>query len=407
MDRGEIKACDACRAAKRKCTKQLPACERCAYKGLSCTYPPRLSFFVYGSGFDSSSISSTGIDHLVPTPGLEALEPPPTYQQNEHSSALSQRAHISPTITDLQTAWFLTEDSWTVAPLNHDLLTPVCCLVLKRYITKVQGWLRDWVTNGSNTFIHPQLYKFRIPRCIQDAFTALSTYTTRTPATEPMIFHIVEDKATELVKSHEEKQQHTQLDAFEHLARVHALVVYLMIRLFDGDIRQRHFAEQHLSTLHDWTSQMLAAAAGHACDGTLLLSNAIDAPALTPPPSAAPALHETLLWHAWILSESIRRTWMLSEVIRTIYINMQRGEAECPGDLMLTSRKGVWEARSALAWTRTCAERSVGFMHRHDTVNFLEQGKPEELDTFSMALMELDYGIEKMERWGVEVEVGC
>lgn len=50
-----------------------------------------------------------------------------------------------------------------------------------------------------------------------------------------------------------------------------------------------------------------------------------------------------------------------------------------------------------------CAERNVGFMQRNDTERVLVEYRPDEVDEFGKALMELDFGMERMERWGMDV----
>lgn len=253
--------------------------------------------------------------------------------------------------------------------------------------------------------MHPHLYKRRLPRCIQDASTAVSSYNSRTPATRDMVLRIIEDRADELVTSPSEEAER---DTFDHLARVQVLIAYSVIRHFDGDIRQRHLAEQHLPILDLWTSHMFESAARAAHNGTLLLSNAIEHPSLCQNTRVSSQEgQETLLWHAWILSESVRRTWLIAHFIRTIYLTLQRGSAECPGGVMVTTRRGVWGAGSAFAWTRMCAEQSVGFMHRNETIRMMVEGRPGDVDEFSLAMMEVDFGAERMERWGVEAGACC
>ena len=210
-----------------------------------------------------------------------------------------------------------------------------------------------------------------------------------------MIFQTIEDRVEDLVSSNE--QGSPPLDTFEHLSRVQALLVYSTIGLYDGDIRQRHLAEQHLGTLHRWTRQMLNHTAQAATSGSLLLSNAIETPGLRHDSNVS---QETLLWHAWVLSESVRRTWLIAQFIRVIYNSLQHQCAECPGGVKITTRRGVWEAGSAFAWTKICAERHVGLMHRSELRRIIMEERPESCDPFTLAMMEVDFGAEQMERWG-------
>ncbi|KAK9321361.1 hypothetical protein V1517DRAFT_262527, partial [Lipomyces orientalis] len=100
---------------------------------------------------------------------------------------------------------------------------------------------------GSNPFIHSRLYRTRFPRCVQDAYTALSCYLHKTASNEDTIFQIIEDRAKHLLVEHgipsadslPEKVSSNSftLDSLEHIARVQALLVYQILDLYDGDIR--------------------------------------------------------------------------------------------------------------------------------------------------------------------------
>lgn len=233
----------------------------------------------------------------------------------------------------------------------------------------------------------------------------LSAYVSKTPGTDPMVYRVLEDRSEDLVKTEVETQR-GPLDAFDHLARVQALMVFLIIRLWDGDIRQRHLAEKHLPTLDIWTRQMLDCGGEVATNGKMLTSNYLKGDDPCPiefDKAKCDDDPEKLLWHAWILSETIRRTWAISESVRSIYSIMQMGEAECPGGMMVTTRRGAWEAESAYAWTKTCAEQTVGFMRRNETEKVLFECEPADVDQFTLVLLELDHGTEKLERWGVDL----
>ncbi|KAF3065764.1 hypothetical protein GL218_09410, partial [Daldinia childiae] len=109
-----------------------------------------------------------------------------------------------------------------------------------------------------------------MPRCVQDAYTALAAYLARTPENSDLCFQIIRERAEELVEqgqrmmpaptsetgSSEPTGGSMPLDPFDHLARVHALFVYQMIGLFDGDIVLRVDAERHISTLTSWVAEM-------------------------------------------------------------------------------------------------------------------------------------------------------
>jgi hypothetical protein len=47
------------------------------------------------------------------------------------------------------------------------------------------------------------------------------------------------------------------LDSLERIARVHALLVYQFLGLYDGDIRLRHLSETYIPVLNRWMREMV------------------------------------------------------------------------------------------------------------------------------------------------------
>lgn len=409
------KACNSCRSAKRRCSKQLPKCKRCRLKSLDCAYEHRSPFIFYSADeirprsvaqerfplqpSDDTEVQGENISFGDSAIGvLGAVGEPSDDQQ------ITQNCYVvAPSIKDLHSAWFLTEAAWGILPIPPVQGREVPNSVLKNYIATIQSWLREWVDTGTNPFIHSHLYKSHLPRCIRNVFTTLSSYLSRTPATEDMILWIISEQTDELVQQHIQRDMSTSIDTLGHISRVQTLLVLTIIQLFDGDVRLRCLGEQNLSTLHEWSRQMLDHATREARNGTMLRFNCLGYEHRTGDIATYSNLdHEKLLWDAWILSESVRRTWNTAETLRAIYITMKCGSSDCPGSMMLTTRKGAWEADSAYAWTEVCASRKTGFMHRNDMATVFLESKLEEVDHFSLSVLELDYGAETLKRWGAE-----
>ena len=76
---------------------------------------------------------------------------------------------------------------------------------------------------------------------------------------------------------------------------------------------------------------------------------------------------------------------------------------------MYTTRKGVWDAQSAVSWDMMCSGMNVGFMHREETEELFITAVPDEVDDFSKAIMTISFGSEKMGLWEVEArrKAGC
>ncbi|KAL1889091.1 hypothetical protein Sste5346_009156 [Sporothrix stenoceras] len=423
----EPKACRACAKSKRKCGREQPACVRCQTRGVVCEYPPTRPGTFAAVLDDVSSISPIHDAHTA----NHALTPPvsvasTTSSPGNSSSNLGLGSFPSagiapcgpqilapppggiplggpvPPISSRQCiAWFLNAESWKVDHQEASLSTSFCSSFLKIYVTHLQDWLAQWTATGSNPFIHAHLYAARFPDNLQIAFTTLTTYRNRTKHNAEIVLKIVEDQASKLVGSSSDgilssnATASHELSLLDQCARLHALIVYQTISLFDGDIRARHLAESRLPLLGRWAQQLLESArekfssTPHVLDMTTALY-------------FGPMDSQEHPWYLWILTESIRRTWLTAGGLEAIYSMLQRGWHPCPGGVMFTTRKGIWDASSALAWETNCsvgAPEGVGFIHRFETDKLFATRKPDEVDDFTRLMMEITYGVERMEKW--------
>ncbi|RGP76728.1 hypothetical protein FLONG3_5168 [Fusarium longipes] len=206
---------------------------------------------------------------------------------------------------DLKSAWFLNPDSCRSVPIQVPSRAHLTTDMIRGLLYKTKDWLSEWIRTGSNGFIHAELYKDSLPEVICDAFTSLAAYMSRTEQTAEIVLRMMESKADKLVESVGAVEDRTS--TLESLSRVHTLLVYCTIRLLDGDLRQRHKAEQHLQILHSWTCKMISDTSQAMLSGDIILHNHLtnrDPQYFTFPLLLGQFSPEELLWHAWILSES-------------------------------------------------------------------------------------------------------
>jgi hypothetical protein len=181
------------------------------------------------------------------------------------------------------------------------------------------------------------------------------------------------------------------------------LLVYQILCLYDGDIRLRHVAESHIPVLNTWKQQMVENASHTACLGTFITSSAHGQTAIgfSSPDSAC---SENLLWHSWILAESIRRTWLVACGIQGTYLMIQKGQVTpCQGGMMFTTRQGVWEAQSALAWEKLCSEVNVGLMQVAMAEKLFAEVAPDDVDEFTNLILQAIFGEERTQRWKYQI----
>lgn len=437
----ETKACEHCARAKRKCGKELPGCHRCTSRGLQCVYQPaRPTSFVrlrdadvddlprYQQYWDPNILFTPVSDYDIPLLDCPA------------STEVLLRSLQPPPRKDLDCEWFLSPDTWK-SPENNPLLCPgsklgdnnhdesssppVPIASLKRYLKVIQCKSADWVTRGSNDFIHKELYTFRNPRCIQDAQTAFALYLAKTHHNEDAVFRTLHARATQLLRDEETYNTWSSHDVFSHLARCQALLIYQIIGLLDGDIHLRGAAEQHIEILKTWLEQLLESttSASSLCFGgsspsassakrppspleianvfgigikDMLTNDDVSAEGRRPPRKAQ---QEPAVWHIWLFAESVRRTWIVTSALQTSYQALKTGWGICLRSMKLTAGQGMWDAPTSYAWENRCRRGDIFFMEGWDMDSLFTKSRPEELDEFAKHCMEITWGAEMMERW--------
>jgi hypothetical protein len=303
----------------------------------------------------------------------------------------------------LASSWFASPGTWKISHFLPAEANEYSGHDLNCHIMRVRSWLTQWVEDGSNPYIHQRLYRTRFPRSAQDAYTVLSCYVHKTPRNECAVFQIMEDRARQLVL--ENSTASDSLDPLEHLARVHALLVYQTIGLYDGNIRLRHLAESYIPVLNSWLHQLVQRASQETYLGLSMVSSAREQAAIGFTISEIAHL-ENHLWYSWILAESIRRTWAVISGIQGIYVGIQSGRAgeACIGGMMFTTRKGVWEAKSAPAWEKLCSEVNVGLFQLAESERLFTEADPANVNDFTIAMLEAIFGSERIQRWGVPIQ---
>ncbi|KAK9771161.1 hypothetical protein SCAR479_12158 [Seiridium cardinale] len=421
------RACAGCTKAKRQCTKQVPSCRRCIHRGIECEYPPARRIAAPSSLPPAVEIGSSAaltqtsdqpgsIDDLLVDdidfdytlldvdPDLSTTVPDP----------VDITGHAVPDVSgnngnpESSALWFLVPSSW-----EHEHSIPrapdvVSTSSLDACIKTIRNWFFAWASGPSptqsNPLFHPELYRREMPRCVQDAYTAVSTYHHRTPANKETVLRILEARTEQLVQEQALRETlGNELTMFEHLARVHALLAYQIIRLFDGDIRARAQAEDMVDTLFKWCEAMWWSARRaqenrpfhHPQHGLVSTTASLHGP------GENTASGEMDLWHTFVHLESVRRVFLTASIVQHIFLTLKRGWSGCPGGVTISIRRGVWDAKSAYSW-----EKLVG-RGKDDPLLGLQSMRldhvlseaPVEVDDFGLAIIRVHYGAERLEQW--------
>ncbi|KAL6798856.1 hypothetical protein GGI42DRAFT_328150 [Trichoderma sp. SZMC 28013] len=405
-------ACIPCTKAKRKCSKQTPACHRCNDKQIVCRYPaPRIAppyDLVFSQDGAVSVVPAPSDRNPLPTPPSQIGESQELEQQQQQQQIQAANTELTlsaaPVPADaLQNPWFLSPLSWTIDHKTGPIPSQIYFSdeALTYFISQLQVWLKQWITDGHCPFIHPQLWRIHLPDSVQDAFTSLSSYHSKTPATEKMVLRIIETRVNNLVNGQNPTDVGdfgvVMLDPACHLARTQALLIYKIIRLFDGDIRARAQAEKDIDTLSLWARQLWQSA------GLGVASNHKDL-VNKPHPNPVDTQLRTdgslsCTWQSWIFSESVRRTYLTATLTEAVYLTLKQGFAPCPGGIIFSCGAGLWDAPTPFTWLKHYQSNVVNSIRCVEGEHLFSHVKASDVDEFCHATMIVSYGLERFERW--------
>ncbi|KAH7148255.1 hypothetical protein EDB81DRAFT_649553 [Dactylonectria macrodidyma] len=399
----ERKACAPCTRAKRRCDKGSPACRRCMEKETVCQYPATRRYArATAPLLDAHApcdIDSQQNSLLRQTPYI--LPQFGDHVEEEEMAELELSLVVpSPALRAFDGSWFLNTDTWAIQHMSTNCQTaPIHVSTLKRWIDGVWEWLRQWIREGCNPFIHKQLYFHTgLPQCLQDAWAALTAYFSKTSDNEDITMEIIHGRARGLLAQQTWDDDSIMavpfMETAEHLARVQALFIYQFIRLFDGCIRQRALAEKDIPTMSTWCQQLWQSVNLDANGGVWnSWGNSFNGETTD---DGDPT---TKLWKLWILSESIRRTWLITNSMQTIFMILRDEYAACPGGLQCTARQGLWDAGSSSAWAEVVQRSDPIFVSCLQADQIFSANKASDIDCFSTLLLQSLWGVEKVENW--------
>lgn len=314
------------------------------------------------------------------------------------STDLSSTSRLLPLSDRLE--WFIVPPAWTVAYHYEPPSRYPPSEVLSNFTRGIQSWLKRFLHQGHNPFIHRHLYSnTTMPPCIQDAFSSISIHQNETASNEHIIDDIFASHVSDLVTKQpiEGSEAFLLLSTRDHLARTQALLIHLLLALFSSSIPRRAKAECLIATLHHWTNQLWQSASQDADFHTVVQS--------IPPRNgvASISIDDPLpdLYQNFVLYESTRRTWILSNFAAGVYQSL-RGiwNTTCTGDIRITARAELWDANSPARWAAIAKSKDPLFVYSLHGLSLLKDNvAAEEVDEFMRHLYTIMWGIDKVEDW--------
>ncbi|XHG01014.1 hypothetical protein AWENTII_004420 [Aspergillus wentii] len=251
----------------------------------------------------------------------------------------------------------------------------------------LQAAPRMMVTQTQTPWCHSQLYRNGMPRVMQDAFAACSLYMTKNTINAPVILSIFDSRVNDLISLP------TPSSPLDLLARTHALILYQIMRLFDGDIRSRTAVESLFPTLEYLACTLMEHIYLPDPTTDTLLPSAIES--------------VMTFWDDWIFQESARRTVLLTFYFMQIYKTLQgKMPLYCDGRLGLVhawySSAHLWDARDAFDFAVAWTDKPHLVVQNGDFSGLLEVAKGEDVDLFGKMLLVTVLGVEKVKAWFYE-----
>ncbi|KAF7916668.1 hypothetical protein BELL_0406g00020 [Botrytis elliptica] len=397
------KSCVACIQMKRKCDRGWPRCQRCIKRGSECHYigqnchrqerivdaaaQPLVSSQEQSFGRASSTINwQVEQYHAEPSAAITPCwdGAPLEFTGNFNLAGLFDNNSFDfPSIQTSTSQQILSSPDLSITQASSDVeLLPRVNFMAKRLAIIP----RTFVQHGHTIFIHRMQFHQNPSVALHDAISACALYCMRGTMNQAFVFGNLELKCQQLIAS----INTLLVTKTELLAALQALLLYQIIRLFDGDIRLRAHAEADEPITISWAAQLHNMIYQEHQTG-LFDRNSTEISVVTGSDSD---------WNSWLVNESVRRTVIATFMLNGVYSFLKLGyyvpkkSHEC-----FTAQAALWDAQSAHHWIRARDEtaRLEIWIARWDET--IANVKPADLEEFGVLVMTMLWGLEVTQNW--------
>jgi hypothetical protein len=229
-------------------------------------------------------------------------------------------------------------------------------------IGQFKAFIPQLVRNNRSPFIHHDLYPNMPPVVYQNLLGISAMYCQKSPQNQTIIFSMLDNRISSLIESSKSSLWSTK----DYLVGVQVLIIYQIIRLFDGDIRQRANAERHLGILETWTFQLNST------------SNICSDDCATESP-----------YQRWVFIESARRTVIMSIMVQAMYSLLKDGfctSIPLMATLPVSADGALWGASEETWWETTLGFGGDLFTYQ-DFINQWNRGQALYTDSYETILL--------------------
>jgi hypothetical protein len=327
------KSCNACFKSRRKCNRDYPTCASCRRTKKDCYYAyamipqPGLPDHLVSTESENTDGDdlvdtlmtagngvSTATDMLHPT--ILDFEPYqsafPLEDMRQPDDAITSRSQFSFTSQQCSPAMF---------PSRIPSTSPTSSIPsflgglgdLQRVEGSTESWQwvinelkrcpRDLAMRGETLFLHKELYRSMMPAAIRTALGLSATYCLLNESNQHVMFQAIDAEVFDLLQTPslsgvdiaraKNSGDDGGMTLIEELARLQALTLYQMIRMYEGGLEQRALVDLQRGIMTTRALQLLRRLRAERDND-----------------------HG---WHAWIIAESIRRTVLTVYMFYAVY----------------------------------------------------------------------------------------
>ncbi|KAF5676711.1 RAS small monomeric GTPase [Fusarium circinatum] len=365
----------------------VPKCYRCRVRSIECLYPrPSTRRALAQSSKDLPQESARA-----------TLNESRTESQN--ASTLS---YITSDVDNLALPPFPDYDlDWQEAMTNlNNFLVPVLLnphdtaeknvLAGEKYqrrivytIERFKSYPKQLVLHGQIPFIHRRIVEKYLPPPLTRTLAICALYQTKCETNQQLVYSTIQQHADELIDLIQLADSDVDL-----LSSVQAFILLQILRLLDGDIRQRANAE-NMKTFFVNSIRRLQQRMISVEESTQILSSQLRTPGSD-------------TWVSWCLTESLRRTIIIGYSLHGLYSFLRNGwddaHHEFPA-LSFFGQRALWSSTSRFEWesaVANCHTLPIRFAHWELD---MATAKPEDMDELGVIMMALTMGMDDCCRW--------
>ncbi|KAF5582765.1 RAS small monomeric GTPase [Fusarium pseudocircinatum] len=380
-------ACAACIKSKRRCDLAVPKCYRCRVRSLECLYPrtstrrtlaPSSKAFpqeAAGITVDESQTESQGASIASDTT-LDAdnfaLPPFPDYDLDWQEAMTNLKDFLVPDLLN-------PHDTAEKSVLAGEKYQRRIVYTIERF----KSYPKQLVLHGQVPFIHRRLVEKYLPSPLTRILAICALYEKKCETNQQLVYSTIQQYADELIDLTQLADSDVDL-----LSSVQAFILLQIIRLLDGDIRQRANAE-NVETFFVNSIRRLQQRMKSVEESTHIMSSQ-----LTTPSSDA--------WEGWCLAESLRRTVIVGYSLHGLYSFLRNGWDDAHHEFPVLSffgQRALWSATSRFEWESAVAKsHTLPIRFAHWELD-MAGAKPEDMDELGVVMMALTTGIDDCCRW--------